>query len=512
MQAPHWPFALDRSHPLARGLVGAFFARSGAQTFVDLHANRNIATNNASGDVTPFARMDGVGYGVKFSGDSTFDRVKLGSVVGNDPLALAGKTTVSILAWIRVDGAGSFPRIIDKSTGGLGANGWCLYLPNAAGKPVFQTGGGSNTHSPPSDIFPAAGTTFLCGYTMETLTVGRFYINGVLASSVSSTLTAIPNATADCAIGNWNISSPIRQFNGAIFSVMVYDRALSAEEHAAAYDPASRWAFLDTYGRKSYFVQASPGGTSGTLAVTQANQTSSASGRLVKRGTAAATEAADTLSAAGSVTHRGTINVTQADHTSVIAGRVIRRGTVAVTEADDTLSAAGGPLAPIGTVDANEDDDTLNASGRLVRRGTMAATQADQTMSAAGRVIRRGTVDVTQADQTLSAAGGPISNIKYGTVDVTQADNTLAAVGRVIRRGDIVVTQSDQAMAAAGRVVHRGTVNVTSQDHWMTATGYPESTPPVPDSGSSIWSFLLATLRRTLYATDRDQQNGDRKP
>lgn len=253
-------------------------------------------------------------------------------------------------------------------------------------------------------------------------------------------------------------------------------------------------------------------GPSGTLSVTQANQTSSASGRLVKRGTAAATEAADTLSAAGSVTHRGTINVTQADHTSVIAGRVIRRGTVAVTEADDTLSAAGGPLAPIGTVDANEDDDTLNASGRLVRRGTMAATQADQTMSAAGRVIRRGTVDVTQADQTLSAAGGPISNIKYGTVDVTQADNTLAAVGRVIRRGDIVVTQSDQAMAAAGRVVHRGTVNVTSQDHWMTATGYPESTPPVPDSGSSIWSFLLATLRRTLYATDRDQQNGDRKP
>ena len=355
MNAPLWPFALDRSHPLAQGLVGAFIARSGATTCVDLHANRNITPNITSGDLTPWGRLGGIGaYGLRFSGDPTRDRVKLGNVPATDPLALAGKTTVSILAWIQPEAASNFPRIIDKSTGGTAANGWALYLQTNALRPIFQVDSG-NMHTVTVDML-TMGETVLLGYTMNGLNSGSWYRDGALFQTDSATLSAIPSAAADCAIGNWNHNSD-RMLDGSIYSVMVYDRALSAEEHAAAYDPASRWAFLDTYGRRTYFLPA----TGGAHTITP-------SGGLSLGGTTDILTSRAFL-AAGGLTFGGAPAILKTH--LIDPGGGVQLGGTAPFKRVHTITPAGGlQLGGVAAFTTHDGAHTITPAGGLLFDGT----------------------------------------------------------------------------------------------------------------------------------------------
>jgi hypothetical protein len=94
-------------------------------------------------------------------------------------------------------------------------------------------------------------------------------------------------------------------------------------------------------------------GVTGTLAVTDAADTLSASGTFTPAavtGTLAVTDEADTLSASGTVTGPGTVT-----------------GTLAVTDATDTLSASGTftPGAVTGTLAVTDGTDTISASGTV---------------------------------------------------------------------------------------------------------------------------------------------------
>jgi hypothetical protein len=79
----------------------------------------------------------------------------------------------------------------------------------------------------------------------------------------------------------------------------------------------------------------------------------------------------------------GTVAETQADQTSAASGQIGVQGTVAATQADQT-SAASGIVWVIGTVAETQADDTSAASGAEGKQGTVAETQADDTSAAAG--------------------------------------------------------------------------------------------------------------------------------
>jgi len=105
-------------------------------------------------------------------------------------------------------------------------------------------------------------------------------------------------------------------------------------------------------------------GATGTLAYTNSNDTSAASGTTTVVGTSNTTNAADTSAAIGTTTVTGTLATTNADDTVVASGAAgAITGTVAYTNADDSIAADGWAGLISGTVAYTNADDTSSASG-----------------------------------------------------------------------------------------------------------------------------------------------------
>lgn len=194
--------------------------------------------------------------------------------------------------------------------------------------------------------------------------------------------------------------------------------------------------------------------------------------------------------AGGPVT--GTLNLTQANQTISAAGNVPVVGTLNLTQANETLSAAGGPTVA-GTLAVTQANQTLSATGTVPSAGitgTLAITQDNQTLGAAGTILVAGTLAVTQANQTLSATGAVTVG---GTLNFTQANQTLAALGAVLVSGALSATQANQTLSSAGTVTVTGALNLTQANQTLAATG----TVPLP---AITGTLVLTELPDTLMA------------
>lgn len=101
----------------------------------------------------------------------------------------------------------------------------------------------------------------------------------------------------------------------------------------------------------------------GTIAVTDANDTQSSAGSPIVTGTSAVSDANDTAAVAGSPVVSATSAVTDANDTASAAGSPIITGASAVTDANDVQTSAGSPIVA-GSAAELDDDDTQAATGR----------------------------------------------------------------------------------------------------------------------------------------------------
>jgi hypothetical protein len=123
----------------------------------------------------------------------------------------------------------------------------------------------------------------------------------------------------------------------------------------------------DPCGVIGFEIRPSLPAVSGTVAVTAADTTSAASGKVTTTGTIGVTAANTTGAASGKVTVAGTIAATLQDTTGAATGNVGNpavTGTVSVTTAP-TIAAASGKVATIGTVAASTEDTTGAADGTV---------------------------------------------------------------------------------------------------------------------------------------------------
>jgi hypothetical protein len=133
-------------------------------------------------------------------------------------------------------------------------------------------------------------------------------------------------------------------------------------------------------------VTTDAAGVTGTLAVTNANDTSAASGTTTVVGTLARTNANDAVSASGTTTVVGTLARTNANDSVAASGSVggAVSGTVAYTNANDS-SAASGTTTVTGTVARTNANDSVAANGAAgAVTGTVAVTNANDSVSASG--------------------------------------------------------------------------------------------------------------------------------
>ena len=101
----------------------------------------------------------------------------------------------------------------------------------------------------------------------------------------------------------------------------------------------------------------------------------------------------------------GTVSVTEADDTVAAAAGLALGATASMAEAGDTVSALA-TLAIKGTLSASLANATLAATGTLALKGAASVTEAGDSVSSSAALAIRGTVGVAQADDIVAATGG----------------------------------------------------------------------------------------------------------
>jgi hypothetical protein len=228
-------------------------------------------------------------------------------------------------------------------------------------------------------------------------------------SSADTSTSTTPNAGGNIVVGALgDYASHINPYKHRAHIIVGMQGALSdAEIYELTNSVSSVWQLFAPLPRRIFVSSGAGASNDGTLARTNANDTSAASGSQTNTGTLARTNANDTSAAAGSQTNTGTLARTNANDSVSAAGNLgTFNGTVAYTNANDT-SAASGSQTNTGTLARTNANDTPAASGTQTNTGTLARTNANDSVSASGSAgTISGTVAYTNANDRLAATGG----------------------------------------------------------------------------------------------------------
>lgn len=243
--------------------------------------------------------------------------------------------------------------------------------------------------------------------------------------------------------------------------VVVYsDGTFSADPTVTEFDFE---AWTPSLGWGSIATQTLTSGSSGTLARTNANDTSTATGSVTILATLARTNANDTSSASGNTTVIGTISRTNQNDTVVAVGTTTIQGTLAKTNQDDTMSATGSVgSSSTGSVDVTNQNDTSSANGSPVATGEASTTNNNDTLSATG------------------SSGSAVS----GTVNTTNQGDSSSASGTTTILGTIVVSEQRDVVVIAGTTIIVGSLTKTNNNDTVSATG--SSGDPVAGGTSQL--------------------------
>lgn len=408
---PQTPVQIDWSNPLTQGLIGAINAGAPVDTRV--------------GTVPFVATAQGIGHNANGSS----------YLVTNATRPVGSAATIFHLGNLIQNTAG-----VGGHTGGIGttSSGTQLFIiqNNNSGttKPralirLVDAGGVSTAESATlgAGVSSTAIEPWAATYagTAASLTLYRNGVNdtggraNTAASGAATALNRVSLGGVDRGTDSFSPSGQITLLS------LAWDRALSAAEIKAL--SANPWQIFKAQSRR-IFAAAAASGSTGTVAVTNANDTSSASGTTTVVGTVARTNANDTSTASGTTTVVGTVSVANAADTSSASGTTTVTGTSATTNANDTSAASGSVGDTVtGTVATTNANDTSAASGTTTVTGTLARTNANDTSTASGTTTVTGTAASTNANDTAAASG--IAGSITGTVATTNKNDTVSASG-----------------------------------------------------------------------------------
>jgi Concanavalin A-like lectin/glucanases superfamily len=528
--------------PLNRGLVSWWQVlpqRLGGVRLLDLQGKNHLTLTNmgASGATSGWGATTRPGGMGELRGDGSNDYLTA-------PLqASMNLAQGTVAVWTKRRSAASGEQMI-VSWGDGSVNGDALFslswpdttnvlrvLLASAGAYVWR-GDTSNSFGPglwwyvAVSVGPAGNSLFVNGVP-QTLT----YANGSATSSAF--LSTIYSVLVSLDVGRLNcVNFPV-YYPGAVDDLRLYNRALAPAEVRALYQASRRRYPQELRWRSPLHlvpVAAEVAGafaSTGTVSVTQADQTLTSVAALALTASATVLETADSLSATAALALLGSVGLTQAAQTLSTTATVALKATLAQTAAADTLTSAS-TLALRATSAQTQADQTLSATGiRPALNATLSVTQGAQTVAATSTLALRATSAVTQAADTLSASGGatPLT----ATLSVTQAAQTLtstaalalkasaaslqdvqtlAASARVALQAVAAPTQAAQTLTATATVALTSTVALTQADQTLSATGIRPAlsgTLTLTQATQTLASSSTLALRATLSQAQADQ-------
>lgn len=399
---PQYPVEIDWSNPLASRCLGVY-----------LPANNNSRSGNPSRTVSSF------GIGDTFLRTSSQHiTIPLTSPIS---LTSSGATLIGIFNSTNIAAAQCAFALTDG-----GSHFSVLPRGDIAGDPISVASWNTSGSSFRQFIGPsyASGVNYVIAITTDTAGNFDIYRDGVLQSGSYTNGGTIPSVSmTKLEIGASNGTGDF--LSGSVFSVLAFKGRLNQQEIKVLSD--NPWQIFKSQSRRIWVAGTSSGST-GTVAVTNANDTSSASGATTVTGSVAKSNANDTSAASGTTTITGSLARTNVNDTSAASGTTTVTGTLATTNANDTVSASGSVGNSItGTVAYTNANDTLSASGTTTIVGTVSRTNANDTSTANGTTTVIGTVSYTNANDTVTASG--IAGTISGTVAYTNANDISTASG-----------------------------------------------------------------------------------
>ena len=268
--------------------------------------------------------------------------------------------TIGLFQWAGTSGSSGTPHaLIQNNSTNLriygSASGYVATqngaLPAGSLRTIVLTYDGTNAYLSCNGVETSAATPW--GVQTKThFWIGNGYLNlatsqGILAASVWNGVALNRAVAKNLSLNGWDIFAPLPDL---IF---------------AAVDAA---------------------GSTGTVAYTNANDTSAANGTTTVTGELAATNANDTCSASGSVGNSvsGSVSYTNENDTSAASGTTTVTGSLARTNANDSCTASGTTtvVGTLATTNANDTSAASGVSGAIT--GTVAYTNANDVCSASG--------------------------------------------------------------------------------------------------------------------------------
>ena len=345
------------------------------------------------------------------------------------------------------------------------------------------------------------------------------WINGKPAttgqgSAHSSTFSTIN----EISIGAQHRSSGfLRQFKGNIEWAAILNLPVGANnvltDDYAEYLYESNYPYSLEAKPSRIFSAGTSSGSTGTVAVTNANDTSSASGATTVTGSVAKSNANDTSVASGTTTILGTSATTNATDTSSASGTTTVTGTLATTNANDTVSASGAVGNNVtGTSSTTNANDTSSASGTTTVKGTVAAANVNDTSTASGTTTVKGTSATTNANDTATANG--VAGIISGTVAYINANDTVTASGIAgTISGTVAYTNANDIATASGTTPETNRYSggyeqeYTKGHPWIYPISRPRIEDIIPEAEPDLVEAIIAAVDVAENKVDAGKKN-----
>lgn len=435
---------VNRSHALARNLVGAFIPGQGR--------DYEIVTGTKFGTFgtrpTIVAAPIGMGW-------------QPGSY--NLPMAMSaqfGPAQVSVIAIVkRVGSIGNYQRVIDVGGDGSTSGGWDIEATFNDGLNLTAWNNGSPVNG--TNIPLPINSISVLGFTNNG-SVTRSYLNAQYTGQVGASMS-VATASAKGPIGiasdrTGGSSSP----NVIIYGILVFNRVLSDAEIAKV--SANPWQLFDAPSQTQFPMAAAAGG----------NATASPSG-------------VSASSAVGSATVSGQANAAPSG--------------VSATAAVGTASASGqGNAAPAG-VSATASVGTATASGTTTAAGTASPLGVAATASV-GAAAATGQGKAAPAGVSATAAvGTPFATGQAITTAYPAGVQAVASVGIATGRGTAVAAPMGvMSQIFVGEPYAYGPFDASSYPKFYAFTLMRAD--PVSASGAMQGTTAQFTLMRSnpLYA------------
>lgn len=222
MIKPFRGIQLNKSHPLARGLVGCWLMNEGSGSKVhDYSGNDKKGTLQNMEETDWVAGMDG--GCLYFDGSDEYIHIPNYSSSNNK--------AVSLFAWVKPRSFADFEGVVSNLKEEVPYPGYALYTHGDGTVGTYLGAHRRSSNSLSQDIWSYIGFTYVNGSL-------KLYINKDLVRT--DTLIAYVGSDA-LRIANFYVNSelPARIFNGHINNVVVYNRALSPDE--------IRWLYSEPY-------------------------------------------------------------------------------------------------------------------------------------------------------------------------------------------------------------------------------------------------------------------------